>query len=151
MPKRILSFPEVEVRRHLYRRQEEMRMGGCSQRQLGSSTTAPPPQTGLWVQTPQGSRILLPPPPDSPGDCCMSGCAHCVWDVYNDERELFDERLGQIKRAFIEASLPLPPTVIQAEKDADAKVDPGMRAFLEMEARGRTNVKQDRGLLVTDS
>lgn len=65
----------------------------------------------------------------------MTMSSSSVWDVYNDERELFDERLGQIKRAFIEASLPLPPTVIQAEKDADAKVDPGMRAFLEMEGK----------------
>ncbi|CAK7336938.1 unnamed protein product [Dovyalis caffra] len=35
----------------------------------------------------------LPPPPEKPepGDCCGSGCARCVWDVYYEELEEYDK------------------------------------------------------------
>uniref|UniRef100_A0A5B7CFM2 Oxidoreductase-like domain-containing protein n=1 Tax=Davidia involucrata TaxID=16924 RepID=A0A5B7CFM2_DAVIN len=34
----------------------------------------------------------LPPPPEKPlpGDCCGSGCVRCVWDVYYDELEAYN-------------------------------------------------------------
>ncbi|KAF4626743.1 hypothetical protein G7Y89_g11412 [Cudoniella acicularis] len=32
---------------------------------------------GLWV----------PPKPDEPDNCCMSGCVNCVWDRYGEELE----------------------------------------------------------------
>lgn len=31
--------------------------------------------------------ILVPPRPDEPDNCCMSGCVNCVWDRYRDELE----------------------------------------------------------------
>lgn len=31
--------------------------------------------------------ILVPPKPDEPDNCCMSGCVNCVWDRYGDELE----------------------------------------------------------------
>ncbi|KAI1861974.1 uncharacterized protein JN550_010605 [Neoarthrinium moseri] len=31
--------------------------------------------------------ILVPPKPDEPDNCCMSGCVNCVWDRYRDEME----------------------------------------------------------------
>lgn len=31
--------------------------------------------------------VLLPPRPDEPDNCCMSGCVNCVWDRYRDELE----------------------------------------------------------------
>ncbi|KAK9265957.1 hypothetical protein L1049_003481 [Liquidambar formosana] len=33
-----------------------------------------------------------PPPPEKPlpGDCCGSGCVRCVWDVYYEELEAYD-------------------------------------------------------------
>ncbi|KAI9640861.1 hypothetical protein NHQ30_010702 [Ciborinia camelliae] len=33
------------------------------------------------------SGILVPPRPDEPDNCCMSGCVNCVWDRYRDEME----------------------------------------------------------------
>lgn len=31
--------------------------------------------------------ILVPPRPDEPDNCCMSGCVNCVWDVYREDLE----------------------------------------------------------------
>lgn len=31
--------------------------------------------------------VLVPPKPDEPDNCCMSGCVNCVWDRYRDEME----------------------------------------------------------------
>ncbi|KAG4438476.1 hypothetical protein IFR05_006044 [Cadophora sp. M221] len=31
--------------------------------------------------------VWVPPKPDEPDNCCMSGCVNCVWDRYGDELE----------------------------------------------------------------
>ncbi|KAH8179102.1 Oxidoreductase-like protein [Sarocladium implicatum] len=31
--------------------------------------------------------VLVPPMPDEPDNCCMSGCVNCVWDLYREEME----------------------------------------------------------------
>lgn len=31
--------------------------------------------------------IMVPPRPEEPDNCCMSGCVNCVWDRYRDEIE----------------------------------------------------------------
>jgi len=31
--------------------------------------------------------IMVPPRPEEPDNCCMSGCVNCVWDRYRDELE----------------------------------------------------------------
>lgn len=31
--------------------------------------------------------VMVPPKPDEPENCCMSGCVDCVWDRYRDEME----------------------------------------------------------------
>ncbi|CAO2828073.1 unnamed protein product [Amaranthus hypochondriacus] len=39
----------------------------------------------------------LPEPPEKPeaGDCCGSGCVRCVWDVYYDELETYNQLLKE--------------------------------------------------------
>uniref|UniRef100_A0A7C9E3Q4 Oxidoreductase-like domain-containing protein n=1 Tax=Opuntia streptacantha TaxID=393608 RepID=A0A7C9E3Q4_OPUST len=39
----------------------------------------------------------LPPPPEKPepGDCCGSGCVRCVWDVYYEELDAYNQLLKQ--------------------------------------------------------
>lgn len=31
--------------------------------------------------------VLVPPKPEEPDNCCMSGCVNCVWDRFRDEME----------------------------------------------------------------
>lgn len=31
--------------------------------------------------------VLVPPRPEEPDNCCMSGCVNCVWDRYREEAE----------------------------------------------------------------
>ncbi|KAI1118676.1 oxidoreductase-like protein [Nemania sp. NC0429] len=33
--------------------------------------------------------VLVPPRPEEPDNCCMSGCVDCVWDRYRDEMEVW--------------------------------------------------------------
>ena len=36
----------------------------------------------------------VPPRAPEPGDCCGSGCAVCVYDLYNDALERYEEQLA---------------------------------------------------------
>ncbi|KAK2602025.1 hypothetical protein QQS21_004452 [Conoideocrella luteorostrata] len=31
--------------------------------------------------------VLVPPQPEEPDNCCMSGCVNCVWDQYREDME----------------------------------------------------------------
>ena len=41
--------------------------------------------------------ILVPPKPDEPDNCCMSGCVNCVWDGYRDELEEWAEQSAKAR------------------------------------------------------
>ncbi len=42
--------------------------------------------------------VLVPPRPDEPDNCCMSGCVNCVWDRYRDEMELWASAHAEAER-----------------------------------------------------
>ena len=41
--------------------------------------------------------IVVPPRPDEPDNCCMSGCVNCVWDRYREELEEWAEKAGEAR------------------------------------------------------
>ena len=41
--------------------------------------------------------IVVPPKPEEPDNCCMSGCANCVWDMYGEELEEWTAKSAQVK------------------------------------------------------
>lgn len=41
--------------------------------------------------------VAIPPRPEEPDNCCMSGCVHCVWDDFRDDMEQWAARLEQAK------------------------------------------------------
>lgn len=41
--------------------------------------------------------VPVPPQPEEPDNCCMSGCVHCVWDDFRDEMEEWGIRVTTAK------------------------------------------------------
>ncbi|KAJ1975204.1 DNA primase large subunit Spp2, partial [Dimargaris verticillata] len=84
-----------------------------------NSTAASTPQQPAAIQ-----RLIaeLPTKPDPPSDdmCCMSGCARCVWDIYNEELFEFETQVNKIREACQAANVPLPPAVLALEQSAVA-------------------------------
>ncbi|GAA5942684.1 oxidoreductase-like domain-containing protein [Sporobolomyces koalae] len=44
-----------------------------------------------------GVELPLKPSPPEEGECCMSGCAHCIYDVYLEDLELYHSRLAETR------------------------------------------------------
>ncbi|RKP00675.1 hypothetical protein CXG81DRAFT_19401 [Caulochytrium protostelioides] len=101
-------------------------------------------QSALESQAPDPTLM----PPEPPTNCCMSGCAHCVWDIYQDE---MDEYLKQREQRQLTAGnggsggssnsndhghgLPGGGDGGAASPDPEAEIDPGIKAFRELEKR----------------
>lgn len=74
----------------------------------------PEPEPKLKPSPPAQVRIaghLVPTKPDPPGpeDCCMSGCAVCVYDLYRDALTDWQDNLDGLR----ETLLSLPPTEVE--------------------------------------
>ena len=54
--------------------------------------TVPPESTWKTI-----NGVAIPPRPSEPDNCCMSGCAHCVWDDFRDDMEEWAGRIDQAK------------------------------------------------------
>ncbi|KAJ5480940.1 hypothetical protein N7539_006834 [Penicillium diatomitis] len=52
-----------------------------------------PPQS-MWKTI---NGVPIPPQPEEPENCCMSGCVHCVWDDFRDEMEEWAARIAKAK------------------------------------------------------
>ncbi|KAK7565424.1 oxidoreductase-like protein [Phyllosticta citricarpa] len=46
--------------------------------------------------------VEIPPRPQEPDNCCMSGCVNCVWDLYRDELEEWALASREAKRRMKE-------------------------------------------------
>ena len=42
--------------------------------------------------------VLVPPRPEEPDNCCMSGCVNCVWDRYRDDMEHWASSTAEAQR-----------------------------------------------------
>lgn len=42
--------------------------------------------------------VLVPPRPDEPENCCMSGCVDCVWDRFRDDMEAWAQASAEASR-----------------------------------------------------
>jgi len=58
---------------------------------FGSSLSGPAERAERLAAIRSHSRliagVMVPPRPEEPDNCCMSGCVNCVWDRYRDEME----------------------------------------------------------------
>ncbi|GAA6064219.1 hypothetical protein JCM10212_003828 [Sporobolomyces blumeae] len=49
-----------------------------------------------------GVRVPTKPSPPEEGECCMSGCAHCVYDLYLEDLEHFHDLATRAKREVLD-------------------------------------------------
>ncbi|GAA5865751.1 hypothetical protein JCM1840_003244 [Sporobolomyces johnsonii] len=127
-----------------------------------------------------GVELPVKPSPPAEGECCMSGCAHCVYDLYLEDMEHFHALVSSARSAVLARWRALNPVErarererwpvaelgaleeaegeegkgqgekediarAKAERELDRtrkELDPGMRAFLEMEARMKKKQKE---------
>lgn len=45
--------------------------------------------------------VLVPPRPDEPDNCCMSGCVNCVWELYRDELEEWASKSSEAQSSLM--------------------------------------------------
>ncbi|KAJ3323827.1 hypothetical protein HDV06_001197 [Boothiomyces sp. JEL0866] len=72
--------------------------------------------------------LLKKPNPPTETDCCMSGCATCVWDLYQDE---FDEYTN-MKRSINEKKKEF-GVVLDFIPEESIEIDPSIKAFMDLE------------------
>ncbi|KAK4703288.1 hypothetical protein P7C70_g2927, partial [Phenoliferia sp. Uapishka_3] len=53
----------------------------------------------------RGVTIPQKPPPPKEGECCMSGCAHCVYDIYLSDLEVYHDQLLDARQALLSKGL----------------------------------------------
>ncbi|KAI7906458.1 oxidoreductase-like protein [Cokeromyces recurvatus] len=103
--------------------------------------SAPAPITSAVKRKPafvylKGKPIELPEKPNAPDNCCMSGCAHCVWDIYQEDMDEYIQKKKGLRNKFIEAGETLPKELESTNNiDVMDEMDPTMKAFLEMERK----------------
>ena len=54
----------------------------------------------LRKQSTRIAGVLVPPRPEEPDNCCMSGCVNCVWDRYRDEMEEWVAASAEAEKAL---------------------------------------------------
>ncbi|KAF2148212.1 hypothetical protein K461DRAFT_282631 [Myriangium duriaei CBS 260.36] len=54
---------------------------------FGSRLASPDRQRAIDAKSTVIAGVTVPPKPEEPDNCCMSGCVNCVWDQYREELE----------------------------------------------------------------
>lgn len=97
--------------------------------------------------------VMVPPRPEEPDNCCMSGCVNCVWDLYRDEIEEWSAKKNEAQVRMRQAagsgkkSDMTPETKMNVEageakiakdlwdNDAFQSVPVGIREFMKLEKK----------------
>ncbi|KIM86849.1 hypothetical protein PILCRDRAFT_289755, partial [Piloderma croceum F 1598] len=90
------------------------------------------------LNTFQGFVIPEQPKPPEPDECCMSGCAICVHDLYLDALTTYHESVSSLRSSLSALDIPESewPSNIQTsgfESKEERKFDVNMDAFLALE------------------
>uniref|UniRef100_A0A1B0CY19 Oxidoreductase-like domain-containing protein n=1 Tax=Lutzomyia longipalpis TaxID=7200 RepID=A0A1B0CY19_LUTLO len=92
---------------------------------IDDSLSGSPEMLKISNQVPKAESHQLPALPDEPTNCCMSGCANCVWIEYARELTRIYRDGGEKARKLITNRI----------------TDPNIRTFLEMELKNLDNIE----------
>ncbi|KAL2759975.1 hypothetical protein ACRALDRAFT_2024064 [Sodiomyces alcalophilus JCM 7366] len=99
---------------------------------FGSALAGPQSRANRLAEARKRSTLIagvwVPPRPEEPDNCCMSGCVNCVWDQYRDEME-------EWSAANVEAQARL--------REIEERREQGMAAGGRGEAAKRVDVSMD--------
>ncbi|KAK3991507.1 oxidoreductase-like protein [Cladorrhinum sp. PSN332] len=118
---------------------------------FGSSLAGPAERAERLARLRNQSRlvagVLVPPKPEEPDNCCMSGCVNCVWDRYRDEMEewVSKSREAEASLAASEAGAEVAATeesVYATGKQKQQQINMGVH---ELDARGAVSMDYDGG------
>ncbi|KAI1775971.1 oxidoreductase-like protein [Hypoxylon cercidicola] len=84
--------------------------------------------------------VLVPPRPEEPDNCCMSGCVNCVWDRYRDEMEEFAAASMRAEKALQAQQLQKEPP----SPEIPAAIKKGIKEGLH-DATNATSMDDDGG------
>ncbi|PFH58496.1 hypothetical protein XA68_13604 [Ophiocordyceps unilateralis] len=68
--------------------------------------------------------VVVPPRPEEPDNCCMSGCVDCVWERYREEMEEWSAKKNEAQMRLADGA----GTVDADGGGSDAKLDPRLRS-----------------------
>ncbi|KAH7904988.1 hypothetical protein BJ138DRAFT_1018336 [Hygrophoropsis aurantiaca] len=91
--------------------------------------------------------FIIPEEPKPPADdeCCMSGCAICVYDLYEDSLTAYKDSIMSLRSSLVALGIPeqdWPPKIRRSSKESSAKssepkANISLSAFEEMERKLR--------------
>ncbi|KAK7204140.1 hypothetical protein BZA70DRAFT_290687 [Myxozyma melibiosi] len=100
--------------------------------------------------------LKVPPRPVEPDNCCMSGCVNCVWELYREDFEYWQEKRKQAMEKLVQTgrfdlwpedfgrnpkegaeTLEDAASLAEANDDPWKGVDVGIKVFIETEQRLR--------------
>ncbi|KAF5350673.1 hypothetical protein D9756_008733 [Leucocoprinus leucothites] len=106
-------------------------------------STNPTLTTSSKIPTFKGFIIPLEPVPPESDECCMSGCAVCVYDLYEESLEAYNEAVEDLRTKLVAVNIPEDewPKHIRTRRQTGSNTQPAkfasvvMSAFEEMERR----------------
>ena len=48
--------------------------------------------------------VLVPPEPQEPDNCCMSGCVNCVWDLFREDMEEYSAKKREAEKRLAQSA-----------------------------------------------
>ncbi|KAH8101873.1 oxidoreductase-like protein [Cristinia sonorae] len=116
----------------------------------GSSLSSSGQTASVKKNTFMGFVIPEKPKPPADDECCMSGCAVCVYDLYDEALHDYNDKLSSLRTSLQvlnipEFQWPLAVRTAPVDKVTDSKKSPTLSAFEELELRLKQ--KQEESLV----